>query len=176
MPTSTRRRTLAAWAAAGVLGTAVAAGAVVSAAGAASAAGTSSATPSSTVQTATTTTVPHRPWGALRHAGIHGEFTVRNKSGAFVVLDTQRGTVTGNNGTQLTVKSADGFTATYTVGSSTVIRKDGAKATVGDLKVGDTVGVVGVKSGDTVTARAVRDGVPERQESATPSTTAPGTA
>ena len=101
---------------------------------------------------------------------------MRNKAGAFVVLDTQRGTVTGNNGTQLTVKSADGFTATYTVGSSTVIRKDGAKATVGDLKVGDTVGVVGVKSGDTVTARAVRDGVPERQESATPSTTAPGTA
>jgi hypothetical protein len=173
MPTSTRRRTLAAWAAAGVLGTAVAAGAVVSAAGAASAAGTSSATPSSTVQTATT---QHRPWGALRHAGIHGEFTVRNKSGAFVVLDTQRGTVTGNNGTQLTVKSADGFPATYTVGSSTVIRKDGAKATVGDLKVGDTVGVVGVKSGDTVTARAVRDGVPERQESATPSATAPGAA
>ena len=164
MPTSTRR-TLAAWASAGVLGTAVVAGAVVSAAGAASAAGSPSTTISTTASTTPTTrTVPHRPWAALRHAGIHGEFTVKNKAGDFVVLDTQRGTVTANNGTQLTVKSADGFTATYTLGSATIIRKDGVKATVGDLKVGDTVGVVGVKSGDTVTARAIRDGVPERQE------------
>ena len=161
MPTSTRRRTLAAWVAAGVLGTAVAAGAVVSAAGAASAAGTASTTSSTTP---TTTTVPHRPWAALRHAGIHGEFTVKNKAGDFVVLDTQRGTVTANQGSQLTVQSADGFTTTYTVDSTTKIRKDGAKATLADLKVGDTVGVVGVKRGDRVTARAVRDGVPERGE------------
>lgn len=161
MPTSTRRRTLATWATAGVLGTAVVAGAVVSAAGAASAAGTSGATSSTTP---TTPTVHHRPWAALRHAGIHGEFTVKDKAGGYVVLDTQRGTVTSNDGTKLTVTSADGFAATYTVSSSTKVRKDRAKATVGDLKVGDTVGVVGVKSGDTLTARAVRDGVPERQE------------
>jgi hypothetical protein len=164
MLTSTRRRTLAAWAAAGVLGTAVVAGAVVSAAGAASAAGTSSTSSTSSNTTAPTATTPHRPWGALRHAGIHGEFTVKNKAGDFVVLDTQRGTVTANQGGQLTVKSADGFLATYTVDSTTKIRKDGAKATLGDVKVGDTVGVVGVKSGGTVTARGIRDGVPERQE------------
>ncbi len=174
MPTSTRRRTLAAWAAAGVLGTAVAAGAVVSAAGAASAAGTSSTTTSSTVQAATP---QHRPWGALRHAGIHGEFTVRNKSGAFVVLDTQRGTVTGKNGNLLTVQSADKFSATYTVDATAKIRKDRAPASLTDIKVGDTVAVVGVKTGDhTATARAVRDGVPVRQEPASPSTAAPGTA
>lgn len=173
MPTSTRRRTLAAWAAAGVLGTAVAAGAVVSAAGAASAAGTASTTSSTTPNTPT---VHHRPWAALRHAGIHGEFTVRNKAGGFVVLDTQRGAVTGTTGSTLTVRSADGFTATYTVDSTTKIRKDRATASLTDIKVGDTVAVVGVKSGGTVTARAVRDGVPERQEPASPSTAAPGTA
>ncbi|HEY5186634.1 MAG TPA: DUF5666 domain-containing protein [Actinomycetes bacterium] len=172
MPTSTRR-SLAAWAAAGVLGTAVAAGAVVSAAGAASAAGTSGTTTSPTVPTATT---QHRPWGALRHAGIHGEFTVKNKSGNFVVLDTQRGTVTGTTGSTLTVRSPDGFTATYTVDSTTKIRKDRAPASLTDIKVGDTVGVVGVKSGGTVTAKAIRDGVPQRQESAAPSSTAPGAA
>lgn len=164
MPTTTRR-TLAAWAAAGVLGTAVVTGAVVSAAGAASAAGTSSTSSSTTSSTAgQTATTPHRPWGALRHAGIHGEFTVKNKAGGFVVLDTQRGTVTANQNGQLTVKSADGFLATYTVDSSTKIRKDGAKATLADVKVGDTVGVVGVKSGGTVTAKGIRDGVPERAE------------
>ena len=164
MPTTTRR-TLAAWAAAGVLGTAVVTGAVVSAAGAASAAGTSSPSSSTTSSTAgPTTTTPHRPWAALRHAGIHGEFTVKNKSGRFVVLDTQRGTVTANQDGQLTVTSADDFQATYTVDSTTKIRKDGAKASLADVKVGDTVAVVGVKSGGTVTAKGIRDGVPERQE------------
>ncbi len=158
MPRSIRRRTVAAWAAAGVLGTAAVAGAVVSSAGAASASGT---TPAPAVLTASTTPTAsgaaHRPWRALRLAGIHGEFTVRGKSGSYVVLDTQRGTVTATTGTTLTVKSVDGFSATYAVSPSTKVRKDRAAVTFADVHVGDTVGVVGVKSGDTVTARAIRD-------------------
>ncbi|MFL6072888.1 MAG: hypothetical protein ACJ73S_05765 [Mycobacteriales bacterium] len=90
--------------------------------------------------------------------GIHGEFTVKRKDNQFATLDAQRGAVTAVDGGSLTVKSADGYTHRYVVNSDTRVRKDGQKSDIGSVKVGDTVGVLATKSGNTDTAKLVRDG------------------
>jgi hypothetical protein len=69
----------------------------------------------------------------------HGEFTVQ-QNGKSVVMTLQRGTVTKASSTSVSVKSDDGFTATYVIGTDTRTRA-GAPA------VGDSVLVVAEKSG-----------------------------
>lgn len=104
-------------------------------------------------------------------AGIHGEFTVKNKDGTFTTIVTQRGTVQSVSDSNITVKSDDGFTQGYAITSSTTIVKIAAPGTgtqgrrpslqtikATDLKAGDTVGVSGTKSGTTVTATRITAG------------------
>ncbi len=86
---------------------------------------------------------------------VHGEFVARGKDGAYVTLDTQRGEVTKVSNTSITLKSADGFTATYAVTGDTKIRRDGKPAKVGDLKVGDPAMVIATKSGGDKTAKGI---------------------
>ena len=90
-----------------------------------------------------------RGLGSLLGAGAglgmvqHGDFTVQGANGTSTAMTLQRGTVTAVSGTSVTVKSTDGFTATYAVDSSTrgrttnlaksdnvlvIAQKDGAKA------------------------------------------------
>ena len=88
---------------------------------------------------------------------MHGEF-VTGTTGAYVTKVAQRGAVTAVSASSLTVRSEDGFSQTYAVGSGTVVRKDGAAAKATDLAVGDTVRVVGTKDGSTVTADRVGSG------------------
>jgi hypothetical protein len=90
--------------------------------------------------------------------GIHGEFTVKRKDNQFITLDAQRGAVTAVDSGSLTVKSVDGFTHKYAVNSDTKVCKDGQKSDIGAVEVGDTVGVLAAKSGNTDTAKLVRDG------------------
>jgi hypothetical protein len=71
----------------------------------------------------------------------HGEFTFTGSDGKPVAMTVQRGQVTKVSDTSLTVKSEDGFTATYAVSVDT--RRTGAS----DLASGDTVLVVAEKSG-----------------------------
>jgi hypothetical protein len=71
----------------------------------------------------------------------HGEFTVASSDGKATTMTVQRGEVTKVSDTSLTVKSEDGFTATYAVSVDT--RRTGAK----DLATGDTVFVIAEKSG-----------------------------
>lgn len=79
----------------------------------------------------------------------HGEFTVQAADGTSTAMTLQRGTVTAASGTSVTVKSADGFTATYAVDSST-------RGRTTNLAKGDTVLVVAQKSGaKAVLIRAV---------------------
>jgi len=86
--------------------------------------------------------------------GLHGEFVVKGKDGAYVTLVSVRGEVTAVSATSITFKAEDGFTATYAVNSDTKVRgKDVDK--IADVKVGDQGGAVGTKSGSTLTARAV---------------------
>ena len=108
-----------------------------------------------------------------RVQSIHGEHVVKQADGSFQTILTQAGTIESVNATDLTVKSADGFTQRYVINGDTRILKLPAdafgqrqgkgkptlpSATVADLKAGDTVRVGGVKNGDTVTATKVAAG------------------
>jgi hypothetical protein len=90
---------------------------------------------------------------ALIGRGMHGEWVVKGKDGKPVTLETIRGTVTAVGSSRLTVKAEDGFTETFTTNSDTKVR--GGADSLGEVKVGAKGAVVGVKSGATVTARAV---------------------
>jgi hypothetical protein len=91
--------------------------------------------------------------GLLRRA-LHGEATLGGKQHQEVAF--QRGLVQTVNETSLTIKSEDGFLATYVLIVETRIRKDGEKASVSDIKPGDRIRVLAIKDGATLTAKAVR--------------------
>jgi len=91
---------------------------------------------------------------ALIGRGMHGEWVVKGKDGKPVTLETIRGTVTAVGSSRLTVKAEDGFTETFATNSDTKVR--GGADALGDVKVGARGAVVGVKSGNTITARVVR--------------------
>jgi len=91
---------------------------------------------------------------ALIGRGMHGEWVVKGEDGKPVTLETIRGTVTAVGSSRLTVKAEDGFTETFATNSDTKVR--GGADALGDVKVGARGAVVGVKSGNTITARVVR--------------------
>jgi hypothetical protein len=90
---------------------------------------------------------------ALIGRGMHGEWVVKGKDGKPVTLETIRGTVTAVGPSSLTVKAEDGFTETFATNSDTKVR--GGADSLGDVRVGAKGAVLGVKSGSTITARAV---------------------
>jgi len=93
---------------------------------------------------------------ALLKRALHGEVTVGGKKQTRV-LAFQRGTIEKVSATSITVKSTDGFTATYVVNADTKVRKDGEAVKTTDLGSGDTVRVVARKDGQTSTARVVAE-------------------
>jgi hypothetical protein len=100
------------------------------------------------------------PFGALgggfgSAGAIHGTFTVKGPNGSYETIDTQYGTAEAVSSSSITVKSADGFSQTYTVGSSTVVFAKPKGIT--SVKVGDTVSIQGVVSGSVVKAERVLD-------------------
>ncbi len=52
---------------------------------------------------------------------IHGSLTVKGPNGGYETVDTQYGTAEAVSSSSITVKSADGFSQTYTVSASTVV-------------------------------------------------------
>ncbi|OIJ68719.1 hypothetical protein WN71_006665 [Streptomyces mangrovisoli] len=92
--------------------------------------------------------------------GVHGEATVKDQStGKYVVRIWQRGTVQQISGDQVTVKSDDGAQWTWTVGSGVSVRKnDSSSSGASALAKGDTVLLVGTRSGDTRTATTAVEG------------------
>jgi hypothetical protein len=86
---------------------------------------------------------------------LHGQVTIRKAGGGYETVDVQRGTVTAVGSSSLTVKSADGYSATYAVSSSTNVNAEAAG--IGSVKSGDTVLVEASTSGSTATAVHVRD-------------------
>jgi hypothetical protein len=108
------------------------------------------------------------PRGAL-----HGELVVPQRDGTGTqTIVVQSGNVTAVSATSLTVKSSDGFTATYVITSSTrVAPRSGA---VTSLKKGDPVHVAATKSGSTLTALMVGtrpEGPPGRGKAPAPTST-----
>lgn len=99
-------------------------------------------------------------WGHGRFGpgadALHGEFVVPGKSGGYQTIDVQRGTVTAVSTSSLTVRSSDGYSATYTVTANSFVgaNRDG----IGSVKNGDQIGVLAVKSGGTLTAVRIVDG------------------
>jgi hypothetical protein len=87
---------------------------------------------------------------------IHGQLTEPKSGGGYQTVDVQRGTVTAVSSSSITVKSADGYTATYAVTSSTEVNAQAAG--IGSVKVGNTVELVATVSGGKATAASIIDG------------------
>jgi hypothetical protein len=111
---------------------------------------------------------------------LHGELTVpqTDGTGTRVVL-VQTGAVTAVSSSRLSIRSTDGFTATYPVDASTQVRT-GDGTTIADVTVGDTVSVMAAKGGAAlmVVERGARDGTGrkgwgDRDGRSTPSTPTP---
>jgi hypothetical protein len=86
---------------------------------------------------------------------IHGQVTVPKSGGGYQTVDLQSGTVTAVSSSSITVKSADGYSATYAVSSSTEV--DAQAAGIGTVKTGDTVDVMATISGGKATAASIID-------------------
>ncbi|SCG48768.1 hypothetical protein [Micromonospora halophytica] len=91
----------------------------------------------------------------LRRNTLHGEAVVQTKDGGTKTVVVQRGEVTAIDGDSVTVKSADGFTLTWTLGDKLRVVERRTTIQAGDLGVGTTVGVAGAKDGDASVARLI---------------------
>jgi hypothetical protein len=90
---------------------------------------------------------------------VHGEYTVKGPNG-YETIDVRTGTVsdvTNTSGTNwtLTLKSADGTSATFTVDSSSSV--NGGESGIASVKNGDTVMVTATVSSGTATATQIMD-------------------
>ncbi len=85
----------------------------------------------------------------------HGEVTLDGKQHR--VVDVQRGLVQSVSSTSISVKSDDGFTATYTVNGDSKVRKDGKAASIGDVHNGDKVVIAATKANGTDTVNRLAD-------------------
>jgi hypothetical protein len=151
----------------------VAVAALLGGAGAALAASNSSppptASPSAAAATPAPTPTPSGPRGpGFRRFGpggfgfggglfgaLHGQLVVRKPGGGYQTVDVQNGQVTAVSSTSITLKSADGFTKTYAVTSSTLV--DAQRDGIGSVKVGNQADVLATVSGSAVTATSVSD-------------------
>jgi riboflavin synthase alpha subunit len=114
---------------------------------------TAIASAQSAPSTAASTT---RPWmGMHRGMGRHGV----------------HGTVSAINGTSLTITNSDG--TSYTVDASSAKVSKVVSLQVGDIQVGDQVGVMGSVNGTQVVAKHIMDGIPPTAQGP-PASASPG--
>jgi len=87
---------------------------------------------------------------------VHSESVVPNEKGGFETVTMDRGTFSSLSGEQLTIaegtKTATYKTVTLTIPSDATVYRNGEKATLSDIKSGDTVTVVQSPSGTQVNA------------------------
>lgn len=91
----------------------------------------------------------------LRKNTLHGEVTVQGKDGARTIV-VQRGTVTAVDAKTVSVKSADGFTQSWTFGEKLRVVQDKKKVEAAAIKAGAEIGVAGAKDGAANVARLVK--------------------
>jgi hypothetical protein len=86
---------------------------------------------------------------------IHGEYVTPDGSGGYRTVDSQVGDVTSVSSSSISVKSADGFSKTYSVDQNTVVNagRDG----IANVKNGDKVSVNAVVTNGQAAARSVQD-------------------
>jgi hypothetical protein len=108
----------------------------------------------------------HELHAILRHV-MHGEVTTKGPGG-YVTHSGVRGAVTAVSSTSITVKSVDGYTATFTLNPDTKVRERTAgrhgatSGSVSAVKPGDQVAVLGKApehSSAPPVARVVIDGL-----------------
>lgn len=97
------------------------------------------------------------PRGAagLRGARLHGEMTVQTDDGPRTIV-MQRGTVQAIDGTTITVESSDGFVLDWTCADECRVVDDGDEVELSSLDADAEVGVAGLRDGDDLAARVVR--------------------
>jgi hypothetical protein len=87
---------------------------------------------------------------------VHSESVVPNEKGGFETVTMDRGTFSSLSGEQLTIaegtKSATYKTVTLSIPSDATVYRNGEKASLSDIKSGDTVTVVQSPSGTEVNA------------------------
>ena len=86
---------------------------------------------------------------------MHAEAVLAKEGGGTQTVLVQKGAVTEVSGTRVTVKSADGFTTSYTVNGDTKVRADSDD--IGAVAKDEEVVVVAPKSGEGHTATVVVD-------------------
>jgi hypothetical protein len=96
--------------------------------------------------------VAGRIGAGLGQNALHGEFVVKDKDGKIVTKVVQHGQITAVSATSVTLKSDDGFTATYVVNGDTKVNVGGSSAAISGVKTGNDGWVIATKSGDTATA------------------------
>lgn len=108
----------------------------------------------------------------LLKSALHGEATVGGVKKQHTI-DFQRGTVTAVSTSSVSIKSVDGFTASYAIGTTTKVHKASrtatttktkgqTKATIAEVKVNDRVRVVGLKDGSKITLSSIGDQGPKK--------------
>jgi hypothetical protein len=93
---------------------------------------------------------PGGPFGA-----IHGQYVAPKPGGGYQTVDFQNGKVTAVSSTSITLRSADGYTHSYTVTGSTIV--DAQRGGISSIKTGNEASVGATVSGSTATATSVRD-------------------
>ena len=86
---------------------------------------------------------------------LHGQLVVAKPGGGYQTVDVQTGQVTAVSTASITLKSADGFTRSYTVTSSTLV--DAQRDGIGSVKVGNQATMLATVSGSAATATSITD-------------------
>ncbi|HUA31935.1 MAG TPA: hypothetical protein VMC03_23850 [Streptosporangiaceae bacterium] len=89
------------------------------------------------------------------YGALHGQLVVTKPGGGYETVDVQSGQVTAVSTTSITLKSADGYTKSYTVAASTNV--DAQRDGIGSVKVGNQVTLLATVSGGTATATGITD-------------------
>ena len=151
-----------------ILGTVAAVAVTTTAGGVAWAATNADPTPSPSASPSTPSTPnqqqPGGPGkGGFGHRGefgvggaLHGEFVVPKDGGGYQTIATQQGDVTAVSTDSITVKSADGYSRTYTVAAETLVNS--ARDGIASIKTGSKVSVSAVVANNTATATTINDG------------------
>ncbi|SBT52927.1 hypothetical protein [Micromonospora narathiwatensis] len=97
----------------------------------------------------------HRARVLLRQNTLHGEVVVQTRDGGTKTVVVQRGQVTAVDDREMTVKSTDGFTMTWTFDDKLRVVERRRTVRSSDIRAGTTVGVAGAKDGDNGVARLI---------------------
>lgn len=86
---------------------------------------------------------------------LHGEAVVQKKDGTTITVLVQKGVITELTADHVTVKSADGYTLTWTLGDQLRVVEKRKSVQPSEVKVGQQIGVAGAKQQDDVVARFI---------------------